>query len=170
MYDKYKNMSKEDQFEALLGPEGTFNQGLIEVKDEISKKMLKLSFKDKPMELIGRICEPFGPYAWQYGIFRAMYYLESFKNLTLTIQGEKVKLFDNKIYTKPENFDNPDNLLYLVKDYGHLLMKSFVELKSNGSTILGYFVNESARTPDYSNLLSDSKEKYFLFESYNVHT
>ena len=96
--------------------------------------------------------------------------LNSFKNLTLTLNGRPTKIFENKDYAKEENLENPDNLLYLIKDYGHLLMRNFPELRGKGESIIGYFINESAGTPDYSDMISESKDKFFLFESYNVHT
>lgn len=163
IYEKIKQMTNEQQLEFLFGPPGS-NGGAIKVDQPFMAEMLKVHFKDNPLQMISKQYEPFGPHAWRYGMFRAMYYLEAFKNLTFNIEGKNVKIFENKTYSDPKNFTDERNLLRLVKDYGPMLVREYREFHGKGESIIGYFIDLSAKSRN----IGSGTERYFLFESYNI--
>lgn len=162
-YAQIKSQSKKKQLELILGKPGS-KGGLIQVPLPGMADMLRIRFKDNPMQLIGKQIEPFGPYAWNYGFFKAMNYYEALKNLTFIINGKQVKIFDNKSYSNPKNYFNDRNLLRLVQEYGVLLVRQYQEFEGRGDTIIGFFIDLSAK----SRPIGMKIEHRFLVESYNI--
>lgn len=162
-FNNLKKLSKEKQLDVLFGPTGTSEGGLLKI-DPKKKEVLREYFKNDPMYVIGKYSEPFGPFAWKYGIFRAMTQLKAYESVTWKVNGKQIKFFQGKDYAKPENFNNKYNLLNLVKENGPLLMVQFPELSEIGWSMLGYFIELSVRTVNVKAL----KTQYLLFENYNI--
>ena len=75
VYTKIKTQSKKKQLDIILGKPGS-KGGLIHFDQPGVDDLLRMRYQDNPMQLIGKKIEPFGPYAWNYGIFKAINYLK----------------------------------------------------------------------------------------------
>ena len=162
-FNQLKKLSKEKQLDALFGPSGSSEGGLARTNPQ-EKELFREHFKNDPMHMIGKEFEPFGPFAWKYGIFRAMTQLKAYESVTWKGGGKTFKLFQEKDYAKPSNFNNKYNLLNLVKDLGPLLVVRFPELVETGITMIGFFIELASRTVN----VQAPKDQYLLFESYNI--